>query len=44
MILQGITSSTAIATKEFSDEWSDEDMRDLAAFSLRHVSESLDQE
>ena len=44
MILQGLTRSTVIAGKDYSDDWSDEDVRYLAAFSLRHASESLGQE
>ena len=43
MILEGLTASAASAL-DFSDEWSDEDINDLAIFSARHASESLGEE
>jgi hypothetical protein len=41
MILQGLTVSAAA---NYSDEWSDEDLSDLASFSLRQASESVGEE
>lgn len=44
LILQGLTASTATAVDFYSDEWSEEDLRDLATFSLRQVDEALGRE
>jgi hypothetical protein len=40
MILQGITATAA----DYSDEWSEEDMRDLAAFSLHYANQTSGEE
>jgi hypothetical protein len=44
LILQGVTASAATAVDYYSDEWSEEDMRDLAAFSMRYAAESSGEE
>jgi hypothetical protein len=44
MILQGITAAEATAVDFYSDEWSDEDIEDMAIFSARYASESLGDE
>lgn len=41
MILQGLTASAAA---NYSEEWSDEDLRDLTSFSLRQARESVGEE
>jgi hypothetical protein len=43
LILEGLTESAA-AVLDFSDHWSDEDMRDLVAFSLRHAGKTVGEE
>jgi hypothetical protein len=43
MILAGLTESSASAL-DFSDHWSDEDLRDLTAFSLQHAAETAGEE
>jgi hypothetical protein len=32
------------AVVDYSDEWTEEDMRDLTAYSVRHLDESLGEE
>jgi hypothetical protein len=41
MILDELTASQG-AGLDISDEWSDEDIRDMAAFSLKHAEASGD--
>jgi hypothetical protein len=36
LILQGLTNASAGAA-EYSDEWTDEDVTDLAAFAAQHA-------
>jgi hypothetical protein len=43
MILEGLTASAASAL-DFSDQWSDEDINDIAIFSARYASESIGEE
>jgi hypothetical protein len=43
LILAGLTDSAASAL-DFSDHWSEEDVRDLTAFSLEHASRSVGEE
>jgi hypothetical protein len=43
MILQGITTSAA-GLEGYSDEWSEQDMHDLAAFSWRYAAETSGEE
>jgi hypothetical protein len=44
MILQGLTATTVTAVDFYSDEWSEEDLEDMAIFTARHTSESLGEE
>jgi hypothetical protein len=40
MILQGLTAAEAMSAECYNDDWSEEDRRDLAAFSLRNADEA----
>lgn len=44
MILQGLDAAAAMAVDYYSDEWSEEDMRDAAIFSLRYAAEQIGEE
>ena len=44
MILQGLDAAAAMTVDHYSDEWSDEDLRDAAKFSLRHATERFGEE
>jgi hypothetical protein len=43
LILDELTK-TAASKLDFSDEWSDQDLHDLAAFSLQHSVKSIGEE
>lgn len=43
MILAGLTESAATAL-DFSEQWSEEDVRDLSAFASQHALSSIDKE
>lgn len=43
LILEGLTESSAAAL-DFRDHWSDEDLRDLAAYSLQHMNRASEEE
>ena len=40
LILNGLSGSSE--TVDYSDSWSDEDLQDLTAFSVEHVSKTVD--
>jgi hypothetical protein len=44
MILQGLSATAATAVDFYSDEWSEEDMRDAAIASLRHAAGTFGEE
>lgn len=44
MILQGLTAAEATAAGCYSDEWSEEDIEDMAVFSAKYAAESLGEE
>jgi hypothetical protein len=43
LILEGLMESSAAAL-DYRDQWSDEDIRDLTAFSLEHAERAADEE
>jgi len=43
LILEGLTQ-TAASALDFSDRWSEEDLRDLAAFSMQHAARTMGEE
>jgi len=43
LILEELTASAA-SLLDFSDSWSDEDVRDLTAFSLQHAAAAYPEE
>lgn len=43
LILQGLTN-TSTGAAEYSDEWTDEDVADLAAFAAQHVITRVEKE
>lgn len=43
LILEGLTESSA-AAMDFSDAWTEEDVKDVVAFSAQHAAESLGEE
>jgi hypothetical protein len=43
LILAGL-SETSAAAMDFSDEWSDEDLRDLSAFAIQKSAEMASEE
>ncbi len=44
IILQGLTAAEATSVDFYSDEWSEEDIEDMAIFSARYAAESLGEE
>lgn len=44
IILQGLTASEARSVDFYSDEWSEEDIEDMAIFSASYAAESLGEE
>jgi hypothetical protein len=43
LILDGLTGSAAIVP-EYSEHWSEEDLRDVTAFSAKHAADTIGEE